>query len=105
MDRVGACAGAAPRILIVLCVCFGGQGCATTATLSELDRTDRALVMSGTRLNLSLIEGREDILEDGGSKAGVPRYPWLDLPFSFVLDTMLLAFTLPTAAILYIVDR
>ena len=89
-------------VVALLVVGLAVQGCATTATLSHVDRADRALVMSGTRLNLALIDGERTDTEDKVT-AGVPRYPWLDLPFSFALDAMLLAFTVPTAVILHLI--
>ena len=35
----------------------------------------------------------------------MPVYPVVDLPFSFALDTVMLAWTVPTAAVLSGADR
>ena len=50
---------------------------------------------SGTRLDYSAVtENREGL---GKFKAEAPRYPLLDIPFSVVLDTVLLPVTLSVA--------
>ena len=59
--------------------------------------------MSGTRFDLAALEDRERAEQRFGTPP--PSYPMLDLPFSATLDFLALGFTLPTAAVLKLLDR
>jgi len=69
-------------------------GCATFRTLSTLD-PERPKIYSGTRLDLNVTVGDESWPRKFGLEP--PRYPVIDLPFSFILDTVMLPSTIPNA--------
>ncbi len=66
-------------------------GCATFRTLSTFD-PERPKIYSGTRLDLNVTVGDESWPRKFGLEP--PRYPVIDLPFSFVLDTVMLPATI-----------
>ena len=72
------------------------SGCATVQTMSKAE-LGSPKVYSGTRLNINAI--RHDVSGVSKFKVEQPQYPLIDLPFSFVLDTVILfPITLPAAA-------
>ncbi len=66
-------------------------GCATFRTLSTFD-PERPMIYSGTRLDWNVTVGDESWPRKFGLEP--PRYPVIDLPFSFVLDTVMLPATI-----------
>ena len=66
-------------------------GCATFRTLSTFD-PERPMIYSGTRLDWNVTVGDESWPRKFGVEP--PRYPILDLPFSFALDTVMLPATI-----------
>jgi uncharacterized protein YceK len=86
---------ASKAALLTLVLCLTSTGCATYKTISATG-PGKPKVYSGTRLNINAISG-----DDAGAakfKVTPPLYPIVDLPFSFLLDTMMLPATLPIAA-------
>jgi uncharacterized protein YceK len=75
-------------LLMVSALCL--SGCATYRTLSRFD-ADRPKIYSGTRLDWNAAFGRGSLVKKFGVEQ--PPYPILDLPFSFVLDTVMLPAT------------
>ena len=64
-------------------------GCATFKTLNtDLPLNQRMFVYSGTRLDWPAITDNQVALRK--IKVAPPRYPAVDLPFSFALDTIFL---------------
>lgn len=76
---------------VALCILALVQGCATVHMLGS-DKSDPPLVYAGTRLNYYVLQQGCCVAERFGAVA--PSYPALDLPFSVVLDTLLLPFAL-----------
>ena len=68
-----------PRLALLACFALAVSGCATTVTVFEEDPDN--LIYSGTRRDL-----------DGWAFA---HGGFIDLPFSFVADTILLPYTVP----------
>jgi uncharacterized protein YceK len=66
------------------------QGCASISTLNGA-KTDLPIIYSGTRLDWYALHGGCCPESRFGSAA--PSYPALDLPFSALLDTLVLPFT------------
>jgi uncharacterized protein YceK len=63
------------------------SGCATFKTLdTDLPLNQRMFVYSGTRLDWSAISNNQTALKK--IKVTPPRYPRVDLPLSFALDTI-----------------
>jgi uncharacterized protein YceK len=63
------------------------SGCATFKTLdTDLPLNQRMFVYSGTRLDWPAITDNQVALKK--IKVTPPRYPVIDLPFSFALDTL-----------------
>jgi uncharacterized protein YceK len=77
------------------------SGCATYHTISETG-PGRPKVYSGTRLDLNAMGRDENRVAK--FKVAPPHYPVVDLPFSFLLDTMMLPLTFPVAAYEVIFD-
>ena len=73
--------------IVVGCVCIISlSGCATFKTLdTELPLNERMFIYSGTRLDWSAISNNQAALKK--FKVEPPRYPLVDLPFSFALDS------------------
>ena len=78
------------RILMVLFNTLSLQGCATYSTISEA-KPGSPKIYSGTRLDLNAIQDNEFALLK--FKVDPPNNPQLDLPFSFILDTIMLPLT------------
>lgn len=70
------------------------SGCATVGTLNA-KQPDAPLVYAGTRLDLYALEGGCCAEQRFGTAA--PTLPGLDLPFSALLDTLLLPLSIPAA--------
>ena len=66
-------------------------GCATLTTASHFTG-ESPKIYSGTRLDIHTSANHENILQGYKDKYGVepPAYPKLDLPFSLLLDTIIL---------------
>jgi uncharacterized protein YceK len=65
------------------------SGCATFRTLdTDLPLNERMFVYSGTRLDWSALANNQVALKK--IKVTPPRYPLVDLPLSFALDTFFL---------------
>lgn len=80
------------RLLSVLTVLLLlTTSCATARTVNHFSEGS-PLIYSGTRLDIQAISKNEEVLQIYREKHGVepPGYPEIDLPFSFVLDTVLL---------------
>ncbi len=69
-------------------------GCATYRTISTAEQGSPK-VFSGTRLDVSAIQGDEIALRK--FKADPPRYPLVDLPFSIGFDMAILPLTVRAA--------
>jgi uncharacterized protein YceK len=65
-------------------------GCATFDSISKADATT-AKVFSGTRLDVRALAG--EVHPDRRFRVFPPQYPLLDLPFSFLLDLIILPST------------
>ena len=75
------------------------HGCATYNVAAHYDR-HAPYFFGGTRLNIAAMAGDEDRLERFGYYGmSAPEYPLLDLPFSLVADTGLLAVTVTGSAL------
>jgi uncharacterized protein YceK len=71
-----------------ICIIFL-SGCATFRTLdTELPLNERMLVYSGTRLDWAATNNNQVALKK--IKVEPPRYPLVDLPLSFAMDTFFL---------------
>ncbi len=63
------------------------SGCATFTTLdTDLPLNERMFVYSGTRLDWATLTNNQAGLKR--IKVEPPRYPLVDLPFSFALDSV-----------------
>ncbi len=71
-------------------------GCATYRTISTAEY-GTPIVFSGTRLNVRAILHSDSTTRQ--FKTEPPSYPWLDLPFSFILDAIV--FPLSASVALY----
>jgi uncharacterized protein YceK len=78
------------RILLLVLILCNLQGCATYNTISEA-KPGSPKIYSGTRLDVHAIEGNE--FAQLKFKVDPPQHPALDLPFSFILDTIMLPLT------------
>jgi len=76
------------KIIVAAYVCMMAlSGCATFKTLdTDLPLNQRMFVYSGTRLDWPAITDNQVSLKK--IKVTPPRYPVIDLPFSFALDTL-----------------
>jgi uncharacterized protein YceK len=80
------------QIVAALLICaFLTTGCATLTTATHFTR-ESPMVYSGTRLDIHASAHHDDVLRVYSDKYGVepPAYPKLDLPFSLLLDTLIL---------------
>jgi uncharacterized protein YceK len=82
-------------LLINIAMVPGLNGCATIRTAPNLASYGSPKVYSGTRLDYNAATENRAGLEK--FKAEPPRYPLIDIPFSAILDTVLLLVTLPVA--------
>ncbi len=72
---------------------FGLFGCATFKTLdTDLPLNQRMFVYSGTRLDWAALTNDEINLSK--IKVPPPKYPMVDLPLSFALDSLFLPLTI-----------
>jgi uncharacterized protein YceK len=78
------------KYLLVGSICVAGLfGCATFKTLdTNLPLEERLFIYSGTRLDWAALAKNDAALRK--YKIPPPRYPLVDLPFSFALDSMFL---------------
>jgi uncharacterized protein YceK len=90
------------HLSICLALSLACAGCGTVRTMPELGTYGRPQVYSGTRLDLSAV--REDQAGLDRFKAKPPAHPLLDLPFSTILDTLILPVVLPAAAYEYVFE-
>ncbi|OGW53304.1 MAG: hypothetical protein A2Z46_01300 [Nitrospirae bacterium RBG_19FT_COMBO_55_12] len=82
-------------LLINIAMVPGLNGCATIRTVPNLASYGSPKVYSGTRLDYNAAtENRAGLAK---FKAEPPRYPLIDIPFSAILDTVLLLVTIPVA--------
>ena len=75
-------------------------GCATLTTASHFTN-ESPMIYSGTRLDMHASAHDEKVLQDYKDKYGIepPAHPKLDLPFSLLLDTIILVpIVLPVVA-------
>lgn len=79
---------------VCLLLALSCSGCATVNVLNS-DKADPPLVYGGTRLDWYALHDGCCAQDRFGALA--PDYPGLDLPFSALLDTLLLPFSLATA--------
>lgn len=66
-------------------------GCASVRT-ADAAKQGAPLIYSGTRLDWYSLHGGCCPMDRFGAEA--PKHAWLDLPFSMLLDTLFLPFTL-----------
>ena len=66
------------------------SGCSTYRTL-ETATPDSPILFSGTRMNINAIQKNSLGLRQFNTRP--PRYPWLDLPASLMLDIIMLTVT------------
>lgn len=78
-------------ILIVLAV--WATGCGTLRTMPSLGSYGAPKIYSGTRLDFHAMRGNESRLKE--FSASPPEYPFIDIPFSLFLDTIILPVTVP----------
>ncbi len=82
-------------LLLLVISAFGSAGCATVRTVPSLASPEHPKIYSGTRLDLNAVSENEAALKKFNAKA--PEHPLIDLPFSALLDTLLLPVTLSVA--------
>jgi len=80
-------------LLVVMVV--GSYGCGTIRTMPTLASYDAPKIYSGTRLDFYAATGNEASLTPFSAKP--PEYPLIDIPFSFILDTIILPVTISVA--------
>ncbi len=76
--------------LLVVFLGLSSTGCSTYRTL-ESATPGSPTMFSGTRMNINAIRG--DSLGLRQFNARPPKYPWLDLPASLVMDVIMLTVT------------
>jgi uncharacterized protein YceK len=86
--------------LLLAAVSLASTGCATVSTISAVE-PGSPKVLSGTRLDISAIEGDEIAIRK--FKAAPPVHAILDLPFSVFLDLLIfpLTFSVATYEVLF----
>jgi len=82
-------------LLITIALSLGYVGCATVRTMPTLSSYGSPKVFSGTRLDYHAVT--ENTAALGKFKLEAPTYPLIDLPFSAILDTLILPVILPVA--------
>ena len=80
-----------PLSLLLVLVLLGSSGCASVRTL-DAAQAGAPVIYAGTRLDWHSLQGGCYPLERFGAYA--PKYAALDLPFSALLDTVLLPWAL-----------
>ncbi len=88
------------RRALCLLLALSCSGCATVNTMNS-SKTDPPLVYSGTRLDWYALHDGCCARERFGALP--PAYPGVDLPFSLLLDTLLLPLSLAAAVGLQLV--
>ncbi|MEK7303430.1 MAG: YceK/YidQ family lipoprotein [Pseudomonadota bacterium] len=88
--------------LVWLVAALWVSGCATVTSLDSAGRRG-PLVYSGTRLDLAAMVGDEHGLRRFNTVP--PAYPWLDLPFSLVADTVIFPLTFAKAGGEWLISR
>jgi len=83
------------RVMIAggMLICLSGCGTLRTVSVASLERPR---VYSGTRLDYYAIVGNVEQIETE-FKVKPTEHPFLDIPFSFVLDTVALPLTYPVS--------
>jgi uncharacterized protein YceK len=81
--------------LLLIFFVIGSASCATVRTVPSLATPEQPKIYSGTRLDLHAISKNEEALKKFDAKS--PEHPLIDLPFSALLDTLLLPVTFPVA--------
>ena len=76
-------------------VAAGLTGCGTLRMMPSVGRSHAPKIYSGTRLDLHTV--RKDTASLRKFQARPPEYPLIDLPFSMILDTLILPVTFPIA--------
>jgi uncharacterized protein YceK len=79
--------------VLLLTALLGSGGCASVRTL-DAAQAGAPVIYSGTRLDWYSLQGGCYPVERFGAHA--PKYAALDLPFSILLDTLLLPWALAT---------
>lgn len=79
------------------------DGCGTIRTMPSLASYDAPKIYSGTRLDFHAITGNDSSLKE--FSATPPQYPSLDMPFSLILDTVILPVTFPVASYEFLFGR
>lgn len=74
-------------LVLILAVLMLTGGCASVRTL-DAAQVDAPIIYSGTRLDWYSLQGGCYPMERFGAQP--PKYAAIDLPFSFLLDTLLL---------------
>ncbi|QEY57839.1 YceK/YidQ family lipoprotein [Pseudomonas sp. C27(2019)] len=82
----------APLALLLVALLLS-SGCASVRTL-DAAQAGAPVIYSGTRLDWYSLQGGSYPLQRFGAQA--PKYAALDLPFSVLLDTLLLPWALAT---------
>lgn len=83
------------RSSIFLFLLLGLAGCGTIRMMPSVGRAHAPKIYSGARLDLHAISGDEGRLRS--FRVRPPQYPLIDLPFSILLDTLILPVTFPIA--------
>ena|SRR5581483_11717670 len=81
---------------LLFALLLGLSGCGTIRMMPSGGSARAPKIYSGTRLDLHAISGSREPLKRFG--ATPPEYPWIDLPFSLLLDTLILPVTFPVAS-------
>jgi uncharacterized protein YceK len=92
--------GAFFTVLVISLMLLNLTGCATYRTISAT-KAGSPKVYSGTRLNINAItHDKTGILK---FNVDPPAYPWIDIPFSIFLDTMIfpLTFSIATYEVIF----
>jgi uncharacterized protein YceK len=77
-----------PTVYAGICI-IGLSGCATFKTLdADFPLDERLFIYSGTRLDWAALAKNDAALRK--FKVAPPRYPLVDLPLSFALDSIFL---------------
>ena len=83
------------RRSLLIALAVGLFSCGTIRTMPAVGSAQTPKIYSGTRLDLHAIGGDASYLRQ--VKAPPPEYPLIDLPFSILLDTLILPVTFPIA--------
>ncbi len=75
---------------------FGLEGCGTIRTMPTLGSYDAPKIYSGTRLDVYAAADDESHL--ALFSVTPPEHPVIDMPFSFILDTIILPVIIPVVS-------